>query len=198
MSRVVRATGSVLALVSLVTAVSLCGVGSGAVGVHSAQADVLPLTTSFTGSTFTATFAGDDSGLSFAVDTDPLDPFPTTGGGWISTLTGGKSSFGFIGGIHTDLTAFGHVVYVDHSTGFRMVSTSITSFTPGCTSTSLGIGDSSSGPLEFQITVRDNAEPGTNDDIFIINSNDATGSTVYAWGGTLQGGDIQAHGLTCP
>jgi hypothetical protein len=198
MSRIIRVRGSVLALVSLVTAVSFTGVGSGFVGVESARADdLLPVTSSFTGGTFTATFPGDDSALSFAADTDPLDPFLTTGGGWISTFTGGKGTFGFIGGTHMDGTFFGHVVYVDHDANFRMVSTSITFFAPGCNGTVAGFGESSSGQVQFSIHVQDNGEPGS-DDVFVISAYDAgTGSTVYAWLGTLQGGDIQAHGMVC-
>jgi len=198
MSRVIPVTGSGLALFSVVIAVSLAG-GSGFVGVDNARADDLPVTRSFTGGTFTATFPGDDSGLSFAADTDPLDPLPATGGGSISTFTGGKGTFGFIGGIHRDGTFFGHVVYVDHGANLSIVSTSILFFTPGCTSLISARGNTGSGQaVEFAITAQDNGEPGTND-VFVINAFDAgTGNTVYVGAGTLQSGNIQAHGMVCP
>ena len=76
MSRIVRATGSVLAVVSLVAAVSLGGGGLAAVGVHSAQAADLPVTTSVTPGGYSVTFSGDD------VSTDALSAV-ATGGGWI-------------------------------------------------------------------------------------------------------------------
>jgi len=78
MSRIVRATCSVLAVVSLVAAVSLGGGGLAAVGVRSAQADDQPVTVSAIPGGYSVTFSGDDASYSFKVSTDGL---VGTGGG---------------------------------------------------------------------------------------------------------------------
>jgi hypothetical protein len=162
-------------------------------GVQRASATELPVTTSVAGNSYSVTFSGEDAGLSFEVDTNSLDLL-TTGGGWIPLVTGGHGSFGFVGGISQDLTPFGHVVYSDHDIGFRVISTSISTFTPGCLSTIMGSGNSTSGPVEFIVSVLDSGEPGTGD-IFTIQ---VTGAVTDFESGILAGGDIQVHGLGCP
>jgi hypothetical protein len=176
-------------LVSLLTAISLCGGGFDAAGVHSALAADLPVTTSLTAGDFVASFSGDDASLSFEVTFDPLLGSFTSGGGWIPLGTGGKGTFGVIGMVQAGGTFAGHVVYIDHDTGFTFQSTSITDYIPGCTSVIQG----TFGNLgAFSVIVTDNGEPGTADTFTIV----ATGYQGAA--GILGGGDIQAHGPSCP
>jgi len=51
-----------------------------------------------------------------------------TGGGWIVTPSGYKGTFGVSGGIRRG-AFWGHVNYIDHSTGMHVKSTSVTGFT---------------------------------------------------------------------
>jgi hypothetical protein len=118
----------------------------------------------------------------------------TSGGGWISGVLGGKATFGLAAAVKQDGTFKGHVVYIDHAIDFRVKSTSITSFTPGCASTLTGDGDSNFGPVNFTITVTDGGEPSGADTFSIT----VTGPIVYAEAGIVDGGSIQAHGLACP
>ncbi|SRR5712691_7573940 len=190
-----RRIRTVLTLVSLLSGV--CLFGGASFGVQRASADLLPVTTSLTGSTFTATFSGDDAGYSFAVDTNSALSL-TTGGGWIvGRAAPGFATFGFVAGVHPDGSFFGHLVYIDHGTGYVLQSTSIAPvFTFGCLGEFEGIGDDnvSALPVSFNVEVGDNGEPGTGLDAFTIGiSPEASESNS----GTLEGGNIQVHG-TCP
>lgn len=121
----------------------------------------------------------------------------SSAGGWIDTATGGKGTFGFFVGLTEDLTFRGELVYVDQDSDFRLKSTEITSFTPGCLSTFQGEADTNLGPVQYVVTVIDGGEPGTTDTFSIlVVSPDAV--PIYLAAGTLRGGDIQAHGLACP
>ena len=113
----------------------------------------------------------------------------TTGGGWIP-VAGGMGTFGLVGA--SDGTPKGHVVYIDHGTGFSLQSTSITEFIPGCTSTISGTANG--GSVTFQVTVTDNAEPGAGSDTFSID----VPALGYTRSGTLDGGNIQVHRMRCP
>lgn len=189
MSRGIRQGGSVLA-------VSLSGLlvsGGGSLGVQQARATDLPVTSLVTATSYSVTFSGDDADLSFEVNTGSLVAL-TSGAGWIPVATGGRASFGFVAGAQQDGTILGQLVYIDHDIGLRVRSTSITSFTPGCASTITGAGDSTFGPVNFVATVTDGGEPGTSDTFSIM----VTTGVPYASSGVLSGGDIQAHGLTCP
>jgi hypothetical protein len=121
----------------------------------------------------------------------------TNGSGWIPLATGGKGTFSVHGGIDRDGTPTGHLVYHDHAVDFRLASTSILAFTPGCLSTMTGTADSNRGPVEFVVMVLDSGEPG-NFDTFTIQVVGPTIIPPYLAGGTLGGGNIQAHGLPCP
>ena len=94
------------------------------------------LTISSTATSFAVTFSGDSADLSFVAPVDPISP-STTGGGWI-LVAGGKASFGIVGRINPDGTIGGNLSYEDHGMGFKVKSTSITDFVPGCTSTITG------------------------------------------------------------
>jgi hypothetical protein len=120
----------------------------------------------------------------------------TTGGGWIVGKAGGKATFGFSvdTAIRSDGTFKGHLVYKDHSVNFSLKSLEIQSVTPGCTTTFSGTADSSDGPVDFQVTVMDNGEPGDTDSFEIIVVGGAYGTRAD----TLGGGNIQAHGASCP
>jgi hypothetical protein len=186
----IQGAGSALAVIGLLGVLSLCG---GPSGVQPALADELPIATSLTADSYAVTFAGDDAGYSFEVSIGSLGAF-ATGGGWIALATGGKGSFGFVGGIQPDATFRGHLVWINHDTGLRVQSTSITGFvSASCSSTIQGIGDSTSGPVTFTATVTDAGEPGTSDTFSIS----ITGAVTDSDSGTLQGGDVQVHG-TCP
>src|SRR5260370_14599855 len=58
--------------------------------------------------------------------TDP-GGISTTGGGWIPVSTG-KGTFGFVGAVQPDNTQTGHVVFIDHTTGYQRHGTRILSF----------------------------------------------------------------------
>jgi hypothetical protein len=197
MSRIVRATSSVLALVSLVAAVSLGGGGLAAVGVSSAQAANQPVTISAIPGGYAVTFSGDDASYSFEVSTDGLSAVGT-GAGWIVAVSGGptgRATFGFVAGIAPDGTVRGHLVYIDHGIGLRVQSTTITSVARvGCTFTFTGVGDSTAGPALFEVIAADNGEPGTSTDALFIQ----VVPPGYAAAGVLGGGNIQAHERTCP
>jgi len=126
----------------------------------------------------------------------------TSGGGWIPLTPSGKGTFGVIGAIQPNSLFAGHLVYIDHNTNFSVQSTSVTSFTPGCTSQINGDGTSSGTSVHFTVTVQDNGEPGSTD-TFSINVTDLTNVPIYSASGTLGGGaggggNIQAHRLRCP
>ena len=91
---------SVAALAGLLVACACGGEASPQVADRSALdlSTDLPVASSFSGSSFSATFSGDDADLSFVVDTGSTSG-SVTGGGWI-TLTpgGGKGSFGIFAG----------------------------------------------------------------------------------------------------
>jgi hypothetical protein len=121
-------------------------------------------------------------------------PF-THGSGWIPLLaTGGKGTFSVLGGFQKDLTPRGHLIYIDHDIDFRVESTSISGFTPGCLSTIEGVGDSNFGPVDFVVAVTDGGKTGHNDAFTIITG----GAFTYAQAGILGGGNVKAHGLPCP
>ena len=199
MSRVVRATGSVLALVSLVAAVSLGGGGLAGVGVRSAWADDKPPTVSAIPGGYAVTFSGDDKSYSFEVSTDPLSAVGT-GGGWIEGVNGVNvhASFGFVVELKSNGSTRGHLVYRDHSFSppFTVTSTSSPAvLLAGCAIQFVGIGDSNAtpDPVVFTVQAIDNGEPGTGRDSFTIQV-----SGGYADIGLLMAGNIQAHGFICP
>src|SRR3989442_10391548 len=118
----------------------------------------------------------------------------TSGGGWITVSTGGKGTFGMIGGTRPDSSTMGHFVYINHDTGLAVQSTSVSTFNAGCTSFLSGSGTSGSGPVDFSVQVTDNGEPGSADTISITIS----GSALDNQGGTLMGGNIKVHPPHCP
>lgn len=114
-----------------------------------------------------------------------------TGGGWIAIGTS-RGNFGFNAGFKgADVLPGGHLNYIDHGTGMKVRSTSITGY---------GVPDDTSnvrwfeGTCEingqsgtFRVEVSDNGEPGRADTFRIQLS------SGYSASGTLTGGNIQLH-----
>lgn len=127
-----------------------------------------------------------------------------SGGGWVPGNLGSKATFGFFATTETDGTFKGHVLFIDHSMSFSMESTSITVFTPGCTSTIQGTGNSNGTPVDFIVEVHDDGEPGIRDTFKIEVSNGYSNAALTLGGGNLQadgtwaGGKVLAHKPSCP
>jgi hypothetical protein len=87
-----------------------------------------------------------------------------------------------------------HVVFNDRgSVSFSMQSTTEAVTQQPCQTTITGMADSSAGPVEFTVTIRDKGEPGANRDEFSISaSNGYLRENV-----PLGGGNIQKHHETC-
>lgn len=110
-----------------------------------------------------------------------------TGGGWIASH--GRDTFAVAGGIKSG-AFWGHLQYVDHSTGMKVRGTGVTAYAvTGTTSRHISGTAEVNGAAGFtyDVDVADNGEPGTSD-VF-----DITLSNGYTAGGTLQGGNIQLH-----
>jgi hypothetical protein len=129
----------------------------------------------------------------------PEDCGKVTGGGWITgTPSGDKGTFGMSGGIRQG-AYWGHLTYIDHSTGLKVESTAVTGFENDP-------ADADGRIITYAVTINgvagtarlrvvDNGEPGRTD-IF-----DLTLSTGYHAAGDLGGsrpggGNIQLH--KCP
>jgi len=117
-----------------------------------------------------------------------------TGGGWITTPSSAKGTFGVAGGVKNG-ALWGHLTYIDHGTGMKVKGTGVTAYT-GVDATTRRIDgnaeiDGQNGT--YTVYVSDNGEPGRNDTFKIILSNGYTAGTVY-----LQGGNIQLHQPKCP
>jgi hypothetical protein len=134
----------------------------------------------------------------------------TSGGGWIPPVdtTFGKATFGFFGGTDpTDPTRTpkGHLVYLDHATGFMVESTEITLFDASapCQSTIAGKAQTNDGRvIDFEIHQTDHGEPGRAD-TFAIRAGAYERAPTPLGGGNLQvdgtfaGGKVLAHDQTC-
>ena len=113
-----------------------------------------------------------------------------TGGGWISTSTGDKVTFGVSGGIKND-NFWGQLSFDQHAKdGIKVKSTSVTGYI---------ILDSNTRQIEgiakingqdgfsYRAVVVDNGEPGRDDRFTLELSNG------YSVSGILKGGNIQLH-----
>ena len=110
-----------------------------------------------------------------------------TGGGWVVGDNGGKATFGVVGGVEPDGSCRGHLVFDDHSVGFTMQSTSITSVQQtGCQTTIQGKYNNDT--TDFTVTITDSGEPGAGNDRISLNA------TVYSnLSEVMAGGNIQSH-----
>ncbi|HJR60788.1 MAG TPA: post-COAP-1 domain-containing protein [Vicinamibacterales bacterium] len=115
-----------------------------------------------------------------------------TAGGWITTLTGDKGTFGLTAKANATGAPSGNLTYQDHSLLGRTVkSTAVTSVTPtsdNCVQI-LGMATVNGTPgVGFDVDVCDNLEPGKDADTFSIVMSDG-----YTAMGTLAGGNVQIH-----
>lgn len=125
--------------------------------------------------------------------TQPEPPPPPPPAGPIVKVTGGGSilakvvSFGF----NADRSMSGHLNYQDKEQGIHLVSTRILTFveTGPNEVTFSGTGTVGRDPVNFEVTVRDNGEPGKND-FFRI---EISGTHTSTRAGNLSQGNIQVH-----
>jgi hypothetical protein len=120
----------------------------------------------------------------------------TTGGGWILLSSGYKGTFGVSGGVRSDSSFSGHLVYKDHGNGLRIKDTAITDVMPGvCQTTIFGNGQSDEGDVTFEVNVTD----GGTSDMFSIHAQGAVPFGDYSVPPTLLGGgNIKVHDQSCP
>jgi len=113
-----------------------------------------------------------------------------TGGGYIFTdAQQDHGSFSIEVTVDSSGRITGKIRYEDHGTGLDFRTALITSaFFNGNTVTIQGTGTANGATTNFQVTIQDNAEPGTGHDTFSIQL-----GTGYARSGVLQGGNIQIH-----
>jgi hypothetical protein len=113
-----------------------------------------------------------------------------TGGGWIAVNDAGDhANFGVGGGIRRG-HFWGHLLYIDHSTGMKVKGTGVTGYEVVDETTRRITGecriDGEDG-FTYEVEVSDRGEPGR-DDTFSIKL-----STGYSASGALDGGNIQLH-----
>jgi Ice-binding-like len=163
------------------SAVTFTGTGSSLVGRAMAKTAVTTTGTSISGS----------------CAAQPVAPGPlacsdrVTGGGYIKTAHG-QANFGVTGGIRKD--AFrGHLTYIDHGTGLKLKSTSVTAYVVVDAKTRHIEGTASIDGVAgtYKVDVTDNGEQGKNDRFAIALS------SGYSASGTLAGGNIQLHKRDC-
>ena len=114
-----------------------------------------------------------------------------TAGGWITTLTGDKGTFGLTAKATSETQASGNLTYQDHGLLARTVkSTAVTtvSVSNNCAQILGSATVNGTGPVGFQVDVCDNGEPGKDTDTFSIVMSDG-----YTATGTLRGGNVQIH-----
>lgn len=123
----------------------------------------------------------------------PPPPPPLPPPGPIIKVTGGGSILGKVVnfGLNADISLSGHLNYQDKDQDIHLVSTKILTFveTGPNEITFSGTGTVGRNPVSFEVTVRDNGEPGRND-FFRI---EITGSHMSSRAGNLSQGNIQVH-----
>jgi hypothetical protein len=110
-----------------------------------------------------------------------------TGGGWIAP-SGAKDTLGVAGGIKNG-ALWGHLTYIDHSSGLKVKGTGVTAYVVVDATTRRidGTAEINGQSGTYQVYVADNGEPGRNDTF------DIRLSTGYTAKGYLGGGNIQLH-----
>jgi hypothetical protein len=137
------------------------------------------------------------AGISGSGSTD-TDCGKVTGGGWITTSSGAKGTFGVSGGIRQG-GFWGHLTYVDHGTGLKVQSTAVTGFQVDPT-------NANAYTITYDVTINgvagtatvsvvDNGEPGRND-LFSLRLSTGYTASGDLGGSCPGGGNIQAH--KCP
>ncbi len=126
-----------------------------------------------------------------------------TGGGFIVRPSGAKANFGVAGGCKKGAPTFGHLEYIDHSTGLNVHWTSITAYQFVDMATRRVCGTARTNneaypDVNFVVTAKDAG--GSNDEFTIRLTTPVTGgpqTTVYTTESDpspkLGGGNIQLH-----
>jgi hypothetical protein len=124
-----------------------------------------------------------------------------TSGGFVLTDAGKEANFGAHGGCKSD-GFWGHVNFVDHTTGYHVDSVQITGYmSPGNSATTREIcglattnNPADPQPVAFRIRLDDNGEPGTADQFGIRLSTGYVVTTRLLNSGMGGGGNVQLHG----
>jgi len=119
----------------------------------------------------------------------PADKDFVTGGGWEANP---RRNFAVGGGIKNG-GFWGHLLFIDHTTGVKVQGTGVTAYlVTGPTTRHIeGTCNANGSPCTYSADVDDQGEPGTND-VFDLS---VSGVPVPAAWGSLAGGNIQLH--TC-
>lgn len=114
-----------------------------------------------------------------------------TGGGWITgTPSGDRATFGVAGGDFRKDGLWGHLAYVDHGTGMRVLGTEVLTYedVDETTRRIRGTCEVNGFPgFTYEVEVSDDGEPG-GADAFTLRLSDG-----YEAGGTLAGGNVRLH-----
>ena len=124
----------------------------------------------------------------------------TTSGGFVLTDGGKEANFGAHGGCKSD-GFWGHLNYVDHTTGYHVDSVQITGYltsSNGSTTTRdiCGLATTNAAepqPVAFRVRLDDNGEPGTADQFGIRLSTGYWVTTRLLNAGSHGGGNVQLH-----
>jgi hypothetical protein len=124
----------------------------------------------------------------------------TTSGGFVLTDGGKEANFGAHGGCKSD-GFWGHLNYVDHTTGYHVDSVQITGYlTSSAGSTTRDIcglattnDPADPQPVQFRVRLDDNGEPGTADQFGIRLSTGYVVTTRLLNAGIHGGGNVQLH-----
>ena len=141
-----------------------------------------------TAAAFQTAFGGDRDGFVAKIADAVSTVGKVTGGGSIE-LRNGRGTFAVTAHRKTaDGEITGNLQYVNHATGVRVRSVTITSLAiAGSAATIEGTCTTNDVPCTFVVTVTDNANAGTSDTFIIAVSSSPTE------GGLLHGGNIQVH-----
>jgi hypothetical protein len=124
-----------------------------------------------------------------------------TSGGFVITDGGKDANFGAHGGCKND-GFWGHLNFVDHSTGYHVDSLDITGYLtpfPGSNIRDICGTATTNNPMDpqpvlFRVRLIDNGEPGVADQFGIRLSTGYFASTRLLNAGTHGGGNVQLHG----
>jgi hypothetical protein len=108
-----------------------------------------------------------------------------------------KGTFGFVAGFkdHSS-TPSGHLTYVDHSTGMRVQSTDVLTYTLDAPNQRSFGGDANvngNSGYTYTVTVQDNGEPGAGHDTFSIQVHNPSAIPIYSASGIFGGGNTEIH-----
>jgi hypothetical protein len=116
-------------------------------------------------------------------------------GSIVGALGTGRAQFQVFGDLDEQGQPTGFVIYRDPDANFRLraLSNQIVSIVrDGCVTTMEGTANTPEGPVNWQIVMGDNGEPGRGRDTFSITTGAYNNTQV------LIQGEIQADGVICP